>query len=490
MTEDRNGLLLSTVAGNRKGFNRLESIHNGRVITWSDITGAVLHPEGWGVLDPVTNHFYFTLITQEDELFVEMEANGVSWLQAVQEMVTFFKIPKPAARTISVNFAADRVMSSTMNNLMEFSANSGAIFTCSSEVPLLIEGFNSVAHKFPAVLEIGSRLNNIMKLIPDLKCNKEAALNFGERMEDIIRMLGDADHGILHNAQDSERTLLNFHLGTLNNKLNDIIKYFYTQSRPGWLVVNLSSRTQDSAKFKYNTYDHDLLAIVNTLVKALHLSPPLQLLTKKDYTMAVDVRKSIEALGGLQVIFQDVAKERTLARLIQADGGEVHSELADFLDKVNANGSGNGQGSNSPNGLHSSTSVSSSMGGWRASFDGGAEYLMRLSQSSSMTPGVNNYNSNSNTNATTGGIQTTVPLSYDNSSTSSMSSTNNTQSSFACLRRFFCCCGLFSSSRQPNNSSDSSYSSSSSGSHGKVAMRASRQPQGLKEPLVTSATRM
>eukprot|EP01033_Poteriospumella_lacustris_P002863 gene2863-2087_t len=366
MTDDRNGLLLTSVAGNKKGFNRLESIHNGRIIAWQDITGAELAPGGgagggW-VLDPITNHFYFTLITKEDELFMEMEAYGVPWLQAVQEMVTFMQIPKPAARTISVNMAADRAASSTVNTLMEFSANSGAIFTYSSDVPLIIEGFNSMASKFPLLLEVGQRMNNTLKLIPELKVNKEAALNFGERLEEIIRMLGDPDVGILYHTDETDRTMVNFHLSTLNNKLNDLIKYFYTQSRAGWLVVNLSSRTQDAAKFKYNAYDVDLITIINTLIKAMNLTE-LVPFPKKDYAMAVDVRKSIEALGGIQVIYNDSAKERALARLIQADGSDVHSELGDFLNKIQT---GNVS-------LNPTTSTSGySLSGWRTSFDGGA----------------------------------------------------------------------------------------------------------------------
>lgn len=494
MTDDRNGLLLTSVAGNKKGFNRLESIHNGRIIAWQDITGAELAPGpsggGW-VLDPITNHFYFTLITKEDELFMEMEAYGVPWLQAVQEMVTFMQIPKPAARTISVNMAADRAASSTVNTLMEFSANSGAIFTCSSDVPLIIEGFNSIASKFPLLLEVGQRMNNTLKLIPELKVNKEAALNFGERLEEIIRMLGDQDVGILYHTEENDRTMVNFHLSTLNNKLNDLIKYFYTQSRAGWLVVNLSSRTQDSAKFKYNAYDLDLITIINTLIKAMNLTE-LVPFPKKDYAMAVDVRKSIEALGGIQVIFNDSAKERALARLIQADGSDVHSELGDFLNKIQT---GNVS-------LNPTTSTSGySLSGWRTSFDGGATTsrtsfsgavasLTGFSQTPMTT--VNTQGTVATTggggNGGGGGGNTTVGgggggNTRDPTGTSFSSDISSSSSSYGGRMswwRWIFCCGCCCGGGSGRHSIDAQVVNST----GKISLRPKRHGGSLNEPLV------
>jgi hypothetical protein len=461
MTDDRSGLLLSTIAGSRKGFNRLESIHNGRLISWQDITGAELSPAGW-VLDPVTNHFYFTLVTKEDELFMEMEAYGVPWLQAVQEMVTFMQIPKPAARTMSVNMTADRTQANNMNNLMEFSANSGVIFTCSSDVPLLIEGFNSLATRFPLLLEVGQRLNSVLKLIPELKVNKEAALNFGERLEEVIRMLGDQEVGVLYNTGDNDRTLVNFHLSTLNNKLNEIIKYFYTQSRAGWLGLNLSSRTQDSAKFKYNSFDLDMITIPNTLIKALNLTE-LSPFPKKDYAMAVDVRKSIEALGGIQIIYNDAAKERALARLIQADGSDVHSELKDFLNRIQT-------GNISLNPTTSTTGYS--LTGWRTSFDGTTNRPSFSGTVNTLT-GTAQVQYNKNTTSADHGRTDVIGTSFS----SEVSDASSSSWSRFCRWLFCCgcCCG----------SSRHSVDAQVVNSTGKISMRPQQKRGGsLNEPLV------
>lgn len=41
----------------------------------------------------------------------------------------------------------------------------------------------------------------------------------------------------------------------------------------------------------------------------------------------MQVRKSIDALGGVETIYRDQAKVRALARLIQSDGGDLQAEL-------------------------------------------------------------------------------------------------------------------------------------------------------------------
>lgn len=55
------------------------------------------------------------------------------------------------------------------------------------------------------------------------------------------------------------------------------------------------------------------------------------LFEKRDYTCAVDIRKSVEALGGVEAVYRDKAKERALAKLLQSDGNEVHKELEEFI---------------------------------------------------------------------------------------------------------------------------------------------------------------
>lgn len=329
MNEERTGLVLA-LQGQGKKYNRMESINNGRILLFADILGAKLLSGGW-ILSP-ENHFHFVLITSEDELTLEMDSAGVSWLQAVQEIVLLSKIPKPSARSVSVS-PPGRVMSSTINSLIEFSSNSGAVFTCSNDVQLLLEGFSRVTTKSPVIAEISSRLNTILKLIPELKYNKETGFIFGERVEEIIRILGDTENGILYVSRENDKSLLNFHLSTLNNKLSDIMQYFVIQCKPGWLISNITSRNQENMRMKLDHYDYELISIVNILIKALGLNPNL-LMDRKEYNMAVDIRKSIEALGGIEAIYHDVAKERALARLIQSDAGDVHDELVEYIKQA------------------------------------------------------------------------------------------------------------------------------------------------------------
>jgi hypothetical protein len=355
MNEERTGLVLSMMATGKK-FSRMESINNGRIILFSDILGAKLFTGGWNLSDD--NRFHFILITNEDELNFEMDALGVTWLQAVQEMVVLTKIPKPSSRSISISpahgpsgggngvsssmsssFAGGRGesnrggMSSAMNSFIEFSStNSGAVYSCSSDVQLILEGFTRVTAKSPIVNEIRTRLNTILKLIPELKYNKEAGFIFGERIEEIIRTLGDSETGILYIAKENDKSLLNFHLTTFNNKLQDIIQYFLIQCKSGWLLYNLKTvtRSYENMKQKLDHYDYELISILNILVKAMGLNSSL-LMDKKEYSMVVDIKKSIEALGGIDQIYHDHAKERALARLIQSEGSEVHNELVEYM---------------------------------------------------------------------------------------------------------------------------------------------------------------
>ncbi len=332
MTADKLGLLLR-INGNGSGkkFNRVESVNNGRVMLFNDIIGAFLPGGTWEVKTDMP--FVFTLLTREDQLSLEVSQSsaGPDWLMAVQDMASFSHIPKPISRSASTLHSGDGddPMNSSpmtsMNAIFEFSTNSGAVFASSSDVQLIIEGFSSLASKSPLVLEIGKRINVILKLIPEMRCNKEAALNFGDRLEDFVRVLGDPESGILYLASEWDKTLLNFHMTTFSAKLNDIALYLHTQSKRGWLATNLS-KPNESAKLRFEQFDSDLMNILNTLCKAMSL-PAAMLFERKDYSMAVDVRHSVDALGGVEAVYRDVAKERALARLVQADGHEISAEV-------------------------------------------------------------------------------------------------------------------------------------------------------------------
>lgn len=346
--------MLMRIANHNTGkkFNRIESINNGRVLLFSDLVGAFLPGGTWEV--PVAAPFAFILMTSEDQLSIEMAAaaaggscSGPDWLLAVKDMATFSHIPKPISRSMStvahetgresgynagglsdVDLEYDGLshqQQHSMNAIFEFSSNSGQVFASSSDVQLIIEGLSALSAKCPSVVEIGRRINVVLKLIPDMKSNKEAALNFGDRLEEFTRVLGDPDSGILYLAGEWDKTLLNFHLGTFSNKLSDIALYLHAQSQPGWLATTLA-RPNETAKLRFEQFDSDLSGILNTLCKAMSL-PASMLFERKVYSMAVDVRKSVEALGGVEAVYRDVAKERALARLVQADGHDIASEV-------------------------------------------------------------------------------------------------------------------------------------------------------------------
>ncbi len=336
MTEDRSGLVLSIVSHDKK-FSRAESLNNGRIILFADIIGAVLPLGSWMLSKE--NRFPFTLVTKEDQLQLEMEALGVTWLQAVRDMVMFVRIPAPSGRSVAAAFH-DRSSSqlATVNALVEFSANSGVVFACSNDVQLIIESLGRLSSKSPVILDIGQRISTVLKLIPDMRCNKEAAMMFGERMEEITRVLGDPEVGILYLSREADKSLLNFHLSTFNGKLSDVIQYLSAQTKRGWLQVAIASKLADNAKLRFEAFDLDLVSIINTLIKAMSIAHAVPF-ERREYSMAVDVRKSVEALGGIEAIHRDMAKERALAKLIQADGPEVHAELEDFIRRHAQGGS-------------------------------------------------------------------------------------------------------------------------------------------------------
>lgn len=352
-----------------KKFNRIESINNGRVLLFSDLIGVYLPGGSWDV--PGGSPLAFTLLTSEDQLCLEMQAEGGaaggpnSWLLAVQDMAIFSHIPKPISRSMS-SVAHDSVSrdggritglsdvdldhevqhynhhsSSNINAIFEFSSNSGQVFASSSDVQLIIEGLSALSAKCPAVVEIGRRINVVLKLIPDMRSNKEAALNFGDRLEEFTRVLGDPDSGILYLAGEWDKTLLNFHLGIFNSKLNDVALYLHTQSQPGWLATSLS-RPNETVRSRLEQFDADLSGVLNTLCKAMSL-PASMLFERKAYSMAVDVRQSVAALGGVEAVYRDVAKERALARLVQADGHEVASEVQAIMGAEGVTSRSHGQ---------------------------------------------------------------------------------------------------------------------------------------------------
>ena len=160
--------------------------------------------------------------------------------------------------------------------------------------------------------------------------------------------------GILHCATVADKTLLTFHLSTLQKLLDELLKFLKVQSQLGWLAWNVDENSQ-TIRTIFESLDADIISVVNILANALELQEEGVRLRRKEYFMAVDVRASVQALGGARAIFEDKAKEKALARLIQADGFEVSAELtdmflADFDDSETISEGGGGDGEGGANG--------------------------------------------------------------------------------------------------------------------------------------------
>jgi hypothetical protein len=348
MTPDRSGLLFRLIVDKNAGpLSRTESLNNGRILLFQDITGAFL-PNSWS---SASGSFVFTMYTKEDNLALTMSSEGVAWLAAVQEVVKFMQIPVPSSRSYTkpitplsdVAYGDDDYLDEDddddVNNVIQFTVtNSGAVFSSSSDVQLLIRSLDMFVAKSPLVIEIGRRINTVLKLISDLKCNKDAASTFGDRLEDMTRVLADTETGLIVLFQNNnEKHVLNASLSLLNNKLKDVENYVITQSSTGWLLV-LLNKSNEAAKVKYQQFDTDLITIVNNLMKTLTYNNTSNfrnkiLFEKKEYTMAVDVASSVDALGGTEAIYNDTAKERALARIIQSHGADIHHEIETILQQ-------------------------------------------------------------------------------------------------------------------------------------------------------------
>ena len=152
-------------------------------------------------------------------------------------------------------------------------------------------------------------------------------------------------------------------------KLEDARKYLSSQCQSGWLAAALHAK-HNAAKFKLESLDSDIAYTLNALAKSVGINRACdnngnnngKSKSRSDndhknnsnnknirsssnnmdgsytYESAVDVRSAVESLGGTEAIYYDSAKERTLARLIQADGFEVHSELAGMVGEIQRQG--------------------------------------------------------------------------------------------------------------------------------------------------------
>jgi hypothetical protein len=391
----------------RKKLDFIENSYNGRLISLSEITDINMKPIIRNIdqkeSDNDHNTIFFSLLTKEGEIILEMTKGGVAWIRALNDAITFSRIPVPPSKSaasplikpsfsnnnnntgwrsisidngslttrdsskgsgaslkvkvagisdISSNYIAfpqheQRHTFSSFPNVrgdsskIDFSANSGTVFTCSGDVAMILDQLAAQPTFVPginaAAKEMSSRANTVIKLITEVKVNKEAAAEFGDRIEDIIRLIGEPHAGLLTKIKSNDYNNIQVQIINLCGKLSDAASFIETQVSIGWFVNALNKK--GNARMKYYTLDFEMIAIVNTMIVQVlgqnSTDSNFKLFQKKTYDNAIDIRKSVDALGGVDFIYSDPAKTRALARLIQADGADVAAELKSIMGDVN-----------------------------------------------------------------------------------------------------------------------------------------------------------
>ena len=323
MPSDRSGLLftLDKTTSDGNPLSRFASLYNGRIVSFGDIAGVHL-PSGKFETDS-TGGLSFTLQTKEDELNLFIPDKGVEWLRAVQALCIFTKIPAPSSRPTGAS--GDDAATANLQTLNAFSANSGVVFAASGDVLLVVQNLVDRPHQSQSVLDLCEEITAVLRALPDVRCNRDAMQILGDRVEETVRVLGHSDTGILVQIKEEEREQYAAYVSALRNAYADIRNYVKTQRYAGWLGHHISTSTP--AKTTLDSLDAALMTQLNRLIIARALDKSL-MFEKKEYVSAADVRKSVEQLGGLDAIYQDTIKERSLAKLIQADAAEVSRELA------------------------------------------------------------------------------------------------------------------------------------------------------------------
>lgn len=303
--------------------SKFAALYNGRIVKFGDITGVYV-PAGKLEAD---QHGAFTLVlqTKEDELTLEFPAWGVEWLRAVQALVTFKLIPAPSSRAVTSPPGTYTGAGSNPHGLLEFSANSGAVFRAADDVQLILQNL-CMPGQSPQVAAFAEMAMNVLRTLPEVRCNKDAAILLGERIEEVVRVIGAPDMGIIRQMKDdAQRQIFDGKMDALSASLHDVHAYIKIQRYSGWLRAHVESSA--TPKSEFDTLDATIMAHVNNLIYALSLSSTL-MFERKEYVCANNVRKSVESLGGLDAIYNDSIKERSLAKLVQADGAEISRELA------------------------------------------------------------------------------------------------------------------------------------------------------------------
>jgi hypothetical protein len=152
---------------------------------------------------------------------------------------------------------------------------------------------NKMKSQLPILEEISKKFHNILKIIPDIKSNKEAASEFGGRIEDIVRIFSDPKTGILqlaltsisNNQSNSASNVLTIQLDLLSNKMDEVEGFLINQKDPGWFSTSLQAK--GNAKSNYSKFDIDLTTISNVIIKTY--GDRQLCFRKKTFSNAIDV---------------------------------------------------------------------------------------------------------------------------------------------------------------------------------------------------------
>jgi hypothetical protein len=345
---ERTGIEINFEQG--KKLDAVENLLSGRLIDLKEIFGVDMDPlttapiEAGYIPETVNSLFAFALVTREDVLqFRFTEEGGGPWLLAMMATIAFMSVPPPSSRsnttmgngspTRGSNGTSSSAVGSDHRSLsmaagglqVEFATVSGQVFSASGDVQLFLEGLINDKHKFvnvAAVKEAAMQFSEVLRYLSEVKCNKEVATQFGERMEDCVRVLADPTVGILNVASPSHSNSIAQYMRTLSLKLTDCVDYLIGVSSVGWLAVCL--KPAGAANTKYKMMDLEVTSVMNQLIKAVGDNG----LMFGDVVYAgADVRKSIISLNGAESIYKDTSKIRALAKLIQTTQSDLEEEL-------------------------------------------------------------------------------------------------------------------------------------------------------------------
>ena len=374
-TSSHNGIILrfsnELPGGGLRKLDMIENIYNGREILLSEIVSITVLPTSSNrnqimlanneIVDN-RNKILLKLSIKEGDMLISVEESCALWFDKLYETGFFLSITQPSSTsavnrvnntgknseidkgsTIMTPISNSHQSSSTPPSLHQnrgtlqhklgFNTNSGAVFGITGDVAMYLSSMREqVRQSLPIIRDLSDIADSILHIIGEVKCNKQAASEFGVRLEDVVRVLADPNTGIIYIVKKPEDIRsVSATLSILLNKLKELHNFLNTeQVQPGWF--RLCMHPNASIRAKYNTLDNDIIVLINSLINKY--GDKSLLFIKKDYECVVDVRKSVDAFGGVDAVYNDAAKTRALARLIQADGSDVLQELISLSESL------------------------------------------------------------------------------------------------------------------------------------------------------------